>query len=90
VKSYTFTQALAVAGGVNGNLADYSEIAIFRPRDGSEPEKIPVNPEEIFAGKARDPLIAPDDMIVVPTSGFKWFVQRFIGGIGLPGIPSPH
>jgi polysaccharide export outer membrane protein len=88
-KSYTFTQALTVAGGVNGNLADYSEIAILRRRDGLEAETIPVNIDEIFAGKARDPLIAPDDMIVVPTSAFKWFVQRFIGGIGLPSIPTP-
>jgi polysaccharide biosynthesis/export protein len=88
-QTYTFTQALTVAGGVNGDLADYSEIAIFRHRDGSEAEKIPVNPNEIFAGKARDPLIAPDDVIVVPVNSFKWFVHRFIGGIGLPSIPSP-
>jgi polysaccharide export outer membrane protein len=88
-KSYTFTQAVTVAGGVNGNLADYSGIAILRRRDGLEAETIPVNLDEIFAGKARDPLIAPDDMIIVPTSSFKWFVQRFIGGIGLPSIPTP-
>jgi polysaccharide biosynthesis/export protein len=89
-QTYTFTQAMTVAGGVNGNLADYSGIAIFRRRDGLETETIPVDINEIFAGKARDPLIAPDDMIVVPTSSFKWFVQRFIGGIGLPGIPTPY
>jgi polysaccharide biosynthesis/export protein len=87
--TYTFTQALTVAGGVNGNLADYSGIAIFRRRDGLEAEKIPVNLDEIFAGKARDPLIAPDDVIVVPINSFKWFVQRFIGGIGLPSVPGP-
>jgi polysaccharide biosynthesis/export protein len=88
-QSYTFTQAVTLAGGVNGELADYSEIAIFRHRDGQEAEKIPVDIDEIFAGRAQDPLIVPDDMIVVPTSSFKWFVKRFIGGIGLPGIPSP-
>jgi polysaccharide biosynthesis/export protein len=87
-QTYTFTQALTVAGGVDGELAAYGEIAIFRRRDGLEAEKIPVNPNEIFAGKARDPLIAPDDVIVVPVNSFKWFVKRFIGGIGLPGIPS--
>jgi polysaccharide biosynthesis/export protein len=86
---YTFTQALTVAGGVNGNLADYSGIAIYRRRDGLEAEKIPVNLDDIFAGKARDPLIAPDDMIVVPISSFKWVVERFIGTIGLPSVPSP-
>jgi polysaccharide biosynthesis/export protein len=87
-QTYTFTQALTVAGGVDGELAAYGEIAIFRRRDGLEAEKIPVNPNEIFAGKARDPLIAPDDVIVVPVNSFKWFVKRFIGGIGLPGVPS--
>jgi len=87
-QTYTFTQALTVAGGVDGELAAYGEIAIFRRRDGLEAEKIPVNPNEIFAGNARDPLIAPDDVIVVPVNSFKWFVKRFIGGIGLPGIPS--
>jgi polysaccharide biosynthesis/export protein len=88
-QSYTFTQALTVAGGVKGDLADYGEIAIFRRRDGLEAEKIPVNPNEVFAGKARDPLIVPDDVIVVPVNSFKWFVQRFIGGIGLPSVPGP-
>jgi polysaccharide export outer membrane protein len=87
-QTYTFTQALTVAGGVDGELAAYGEIAIFRRRDGLEAEKIPVNPNEVFAGNARDPLIAPDDVIVVPVNSFKWFVKRFIGGIGLPGIPS--
>jgi polysaccharide biosynthesis/export protein len=88
-QTYTLTQALAVAGGVDGEVADYGEIAIFRHRDGLEAEKIPANPNEIFAGKVPDPVIAPDDVIVVPVSSFKWFVKRFIGGIGLPGIPTP-
>jgi len=88
-QTYTFTQALTLAGDVNGDLADYSEIAIYRRRDGLEADKILVNPNEIFAGKARDPLIAPDDVIVVPVNSFKWFVQRFIGGIGLPAVPGP-
>lgn len=88
-QSYTLTQALTIAGDINGDLADYSEVAIYRRRDGSEADKILVNPQEIFAGQARDPLIAPDDMIVVPVSSFKWFVERFIGGIGIPSVPGP-
>jgi polysaccharide export outer membrane protein len=88
-QTYTFTQAMTVAGGVNGNLADYSGIALYRRRDGLEAEKIPVDIDEIFAGRAHDPLIVPDDLIVVPISSFKWFVERFIGGIGLPAFPAP-
>jgi polysaccharide biosynthesis/export protein len=89
-QTYTFTQAVTVAGGVDGDLADYSGIALFRRRDGLEAEKIPVNIDEIFAGKAPDPLVAPDDMILVPISSFKWFLRRFIGTIGLPPVPRPY
>jgi len=88
-QTYTFTQALTVCRGVDGELAAYGEIAIFRRRDGLEAEKIPVNPNEIFAGKARDPLIAPDERDRRTCQLVQMFVKRFIGGIGLPGIPTP-
>jgi polysaccharide export outer membrane protein len=85
--SYTLTQALAVAGGADFVLANTDELAIFRHRDGAEADKIAVNLNEILAGKAKDPLIAPDDVIIVSMSTGKWLLQRFIGSIGLPSIP---
>jgi polysaccharide export outer membrane protein len=86
--SYTLTQALAVAGGADIVLANMDELAIFRRRDGAEADKIAINLTEILAGKARDPLIAPDDVIIVSLSMGKWLLQRFIGTIGLPAIPT--
>jgi polysaccharide export outer membrane protein len=85
--SYTLTQALAVAGGADIVLANMDELSIFRRRDGEEADKIAVSLTEILAGKAKDPLIAPDDVIIVSMSTGKWLLQRFIGTIGLPSIP---
>jgi polysaccharide biosynthesis/export protein len=85
--SYTLTQALATAGGAIVTLANMNELLIFRRRDGVEAERIAVNLNDILAGKARDPQIAPDDVIVVSMSTGKWIVQRFIGTIGLPSVP---
>jgi polysaccharide export outer membrane protein len=86
-QSYTLTQALAVAGGADIVLANMNELAIFRHRDGAEADKIAINLKEILAGRAKDPLIAPDDVIIVSMSQAKWLLQRFIGTIGLPSIP---
>jgi polysaccharide export outer membrane protein len=87
---YTLTQALTVAGGVTRTLASYSGVAIFRRRVGADSEKIPVDLSEIWASRASDPQIEADDVIVVPINSAKFFVHRFIGGIGLPGIPTPY
>src|SRR5919108_484432 len=86
--AYPLPQALAVAGGADIVLANMDELAIFRHRDGAEADKIAVNLNEILAGKAQDPLIAPDDVIIVSMSTAKWLLQRFIGTIGLPSIPN--
>jgi polysaccharide biosynthesis/export protein len=86
-RPYTLTQALAVAGGVTRTLASYSDISIFRRRDGLEAEKIPVDLGEILAGKQGDPQIEADDVIVVPISTAKYIVERFLGRIGLGSIP---
>jgi polysaccharide export outer membrane protein len=86
-QSYTLTQALAVAGGADVTLADMNELSIFRRREGTEADRIAVSLNAILAGKTRDPLIAPDDVIIVSMSTGKWLLQRFIGTIGLPSIP---
>ncbi len=88
-RPYTLTQALAAAGGINVELAKTSDIAIFRRGDAAESKRIPVNWGQIQAGEAADPYIEADDVIFVPMSGLKYFVRRFIGGIGLGSIPVP-
>jgi polysaccharide export outer membrane protein len=85
-QSYTLTQALAIAGGADVTVANMDELSIFRRRDGTEADRIEISLNEILAGKAKDPLIAPDDVIVVSMSTGKWLLQRFIGTIGLPTI----
>jgi polysaccharide export outer membrane protein len=85
-QAYTLTQALAVAGGVERELASYSEVAIYRPQNGAEAERIPVDLSDIWNGKAIDPRIASNDVIVVPISTAKFIVDRFIGRIGLGGM----
>jgi polysaccharide export outer membrane protein len=86
-QSYTLTQALAIAGGADVALANMNELSIFRRRDGTEADRIAVSLNEILAGKTKDPMIAPDDVIVVSMSTPKWLLQRFIGTIGLPSLP---
>jgi polysaccharide export outer membrane protein len=88
-RSHTLTQALATAGGVNTRLADYNSIIMFRRQNSTEPERIPVNLRDVLAGRATDPLIEAGDVIIVPVSTPKYIVERFIGTIGLPGVPVP-
>lgn len=85
---HTLTQALAVAGGITEALADYGSVAIFRRGDTLEAGRISVNLKEILAGRAADPQIDANDVIVVPVSTAKYIVERFLGTIGL-GLPTP-
>jgi hypothetical protein len=49
-----------------------------------------VDLDSVMAQKSADLKIEPDDVIVVPMSGFKYFVKRFVGtiisGVSLGGI----
>jgi len=80
-RNYTLSQALATAGGVNPELADYAAISINRRQAPNKMQTIPVNLDDVMAGAAADPQVQPDDVILVPMSGFKYFVKRFIGTI---------
>jgi polysaccharide export outer membrane protein len=80
-RNYTLSQALATAGGVNVELADYSAISINRRGTGGRMEMISVDLNAVKEGKAPDPQVKPDDVVLVPMSGFKYFVRRFVGTI---------
>jgi polysaccharide export outer membrane protein len=79
-RRYTLTQALATAGGVDREVYS-SDITIFRRKGASGMESIPVDLASVMAGSVADPQIEADDVIVVPMSGFKYFVRRFVGGL---------
>jgi polysaccharide biosynthesis/export protein len=78
-RNYTLSQAIATAGGVDVELVDYSGISIYRRVGPDKMENIPVDLNKVMALSAPDPQVQPDDVIVVPMSGFKYFVKRFIG-----------
>jgi polysaccharide biosynthesis/export protein len=80
-RNYTLSQALATAGGVDRELADYGAVTINRRHGANKMETINVNLDTVMAGTAADPQVMPDDVILVPMSGFKYFVKRFIGTI---------
>jgi polysaccharide biosynthesis/export protein len=88
-RPYTLTQALAIAGGVTARLADYSGVVVFRRQGSPEAARIAINLKEVLAGETADPQVEADDVIIVPISTAKYFVERFIGTIGLPGVPMP-
>ncbi len=77
----TLTQALSIAGGVNPDLADYTDISIFRRQSPKEVETIHLDLNEILAGNLADPQINADDVVIVPVSTGKWFLNRFVGTI---------
>lgn len=79
-RAYTLTQALATAGGVDKELYA-SNVTIFRRQGPQQADAISVDLHDIQAGRAADPQIAPDDVIVVPVSSAKYFVKRFVGTI---------
>jgi polysaccharide export outer membrane protein len=80
-RNYTLTQALATAGGVDPELADYAAVTINRRTGADQVDVIPVDLKSVSAGKAPDPQVQPDDVVLVPMSGFKYFVKRFVGTI---------
>jgi polysaccharide export outer membrane protein len=80
-RNYTLSQALATAGGVNPELADYGAVSINRRHGANKMETIAVNLDNVMAGTSPDPQVQPDDVILVPMSGFKYFIKRFVGTI---------
>jgi polysaccharide biosynthesis/export protein len=88
-RPYTLSQALTVAGGTKATLANFSGITIYRRKDPTTFDRMEVNLKEVRNGGAADPKIEANDVIYVPISAGKYFVERFIGGIGLPSSPSP-
>ena len=80
-RNYTLTQALATAGGVDPELADYSAISIYRRRGPTNMETINVDLDNVLARKSEDLQVQSDDVIVVPMSSVKYFVKRFVGTI---------
>jgi polysaccharide export outer membrane protein len=75
---YSFSQALATAGGVDPEL-NSNDVSILRRRGPGEIQTISLNLTEVMSGSIADPEIQPDDVIVVPMNSAKYIVKRFVG-----------
>jgi len=89
-RNYTLTQALATAGGVDPELADYGSVSIYRRRGPTNVETIAVDLDSVMSRKTEDIQVQPDDVIMVPMSSMKYFVKRFVGTIISGGSPPFH
>jgi polysaccharide export outer membrane protein len=83
----TLLQAVALASGPDPKLANEKRVAIFRTVGGQRRGAF-YDLTQIRSGKAEDPVVYGNDIVVVDQSGAKSFMQNFQGGsfLGLLGI----
>lgn len=70
----TLTQAIALAGGL-GDIANTSEVILFRDQGTPAAQAYVVDIDKIDEGLQEDPVMAGDDRILVPKSGSAAFVK---------------
>jgi len=76
-KKVTVSQAIAMAGGLNAKAAG-SETKIFRYSEkGTEREILSVNVYTIEKGRGEDLFLKENDIVMVPKSGTKAFLNEF-------------
>jgi polysaccharide biosynthesis/export protein len=75
-------QAIAMAGGVNMDMADLEAVLVFRTVNGQR-MTAKFNLKEIRAGEAADPQIYGDDIVVVGVSKGKWAYSRLLQSLPL-------
>ena len=74
-------RALSLAGGL-GRTAKPQKALIIRGSPGeAKPQEIAVNIKQIFAGKAEDIVLLPQDVLVVPTSSRKVFTTYSVPSV---------
>ena len=78
----TLLQAVSLAKGPDPKLANIRRVAIFRTIGGTRKSAF-YDLAQVRTGKAEDPEVYGNDIIVVDTSGSKSFFQNFSGGFGL-------
>lgn len=83
----TLLQAVALAKGPDPRLANTKRVAIFRTVGGQRRTAF-YDLNQIRNGRAQDPSVYGNDIIVVDSDGAKSFMQNFQGGsvLGLLGM----
>lgn len=74
----TISQTIAMAGGFT-DLADPSNVLLFRPKKSGGFKVYTLDLKAIRTGKKRDPYIAGNDLVVVHESGSRVWLQRATG-----------
>jgi len=77
---------LAVAGGTTRTAAPGSAFIRHTDTDADQPETIAVNVKRILSGKAKDVILEPGDILIVPSSRFKGMMQTASQSILTTGI----
>src|ERR1044071_4184062 len=80
----TLTQALVTAGGIDIELAS-SEAIIYRKKGPGQLDTLSFNLDSLKSDPNADPVIQPDDVIVVPISTAKYLWNRYVYSFVLGG-----
>jgi polysaccharide export outer membrane protein len=81
----TLLQAVSLGGGPDQHFANIHRVAVFRTVDGRRSTTF-YDLAKVRTGKAEDPVIYGNDIVVVDTSGAKAFMQNFQGALGPLGV----
>jgi len=74
----TLTEAISMAKGFN-SVAIKSGVKVYRDTGKEKRDVIPVNYDAILAQKAPDILLQDKDIVIVPESAIKQFIQSLSG-----------
>ena len=74
-----------MARGPDPKLANVKKVGLFRTVNGARRHAM-YDLTQIRRGKAEDPQIYANDIVVVDTSSGKSFFQTFQGGFGVLGL----
>ena len=84
----TLLQAISLGGGPDQKLANTKKVAVFRQVSGARHAAF-FDLNQIRTGKAEDPQIYGNDIIVVDTSSGSRFIQNFQGIFPILGLFRP-
>jgi len=85
----TLLQAISLGGGPDQKLANVKKVAVFRQVQGRRHAAF-FDLNQIRSGKAEDPQIYGNDIVVVDTSSGARFIQNFQGIFPILGLFRPY
>jgi protein involved in polysaccharide export with SLBB domain len=82
----TVSQAIATAGGPDPTLAKASDTVLYRKAPDGQRLAIPINLASLQKGNEEDVAIQEDDVIVVPMSTPRFWIDRLTQGVFRVGV----